>query len=163
MKRVLICFGVLLLAGCIAPKLDAEYIVRPWVQHTEADRSVDSLKTIIGWAIEADTTHWGVVSYEDAIGGKVTNFQSGETRTSEVEGIKYGDGWSLNYHFKKKPVIVIVADTTREFYAYHEAVVYGGTPRTIISIVKQEFLADTTMRQGVWKVFYGAAITDEIQ
>ncbi len=125
------------------------------------DSNAEPLTTTIGYAFYADSTQWSVLSYEDALAGRITAKEGGETRDADVEGraVKYGMrvGLELTQEEGHDKVMVVICDTVQPMYAltqvepgrsnWSEAV-----PQTVVF---SPYRPDETYITGSWEIRNG--------
>ncbi len=131
-------------------------------------QSADTVKMIPyngakAFAIEADTTAWGVASLEDALIGRVTNKESGEQMEATVLSTMKIDSDTLAQMELKidfKDAMILLVDEQSGAYAYTEQEV-----NTFTSEVAAEFNFETwknsaAYKSGRWSV-YPTIVTPE--
>ncbi len=71
-KQFCILFLALLCGSCLKEgQYDERYVLKPWVQ-TLSTAAAEPLEGVVAYAYAADTTLWGIASYEDALAGRIS-------------------------------------------------------------------------------------------
>ena len=113
---------MLLLSSCFKDvEENTTYLLKPLVQYTSGGMN-EPLEGVIGYAFEADTTEWTVLSYEDAVHGIISRKDNpseqiatplAEALPSEIEGM--ADRIELT--LPPRSVMLLMVDTVNRLYA----------------------------------------------
>jgi hypothetical protein len=136
---------------------------------TVPDANSEPLTSTKGWAFYADSKEWDIMSYEDALAGKITAKEGGEVREADVQGIaaKYGMriGLEMTQAAGHDKVLVVICDTARPMYAV--AVVEPGErnwPETMQqTVIFKPYLPNETIPptgSNIWEIRNGATVPE---
>lgn len=146
------------LSSCLKGDTDGKttYVIKPLVQRTSGDRN-EPLADIIAYAFKADTTEWGVASYEDAVAGILThkehpNEQLGTPiATAEpygVEGLENRFVMTLPDY----PVMLLVVDHINRLYAYTNQNLQPNMGSLFVTLIFKPWKEVTAYKEG-WSFY----------
>lgn len=110
---------VVALSGCFKDEdYDTLMIFTPTEQVDDSSDAA-ALDGVLTYAFVADTTDYGVLSYEDALRGVVTDKLTGEELLPISIGEPMGnDAYQLSMAVSEPSVMLVAVDTKNEDYAY---------------------------------------------
>lgn len=122
--RLLTCLAAAILcAGCFEKVAESTaYVLKPLVQYTSGGLT-EPLDGVIAYAFDADTTDWGVASYDDALAGILTAKSDpaqrietplAEAAPCETEGMTE----RLSMSLPAGSLMLLAVDTEHRLYAY---------------------------------------------
>ncbi len=101
---------------------DVNYKLNTYVEMNEGG-TAEPLSGAVGYLFDADTTSWGIASYEDALAGVITNKSTGEQLSSSTKLSAAEDNDSqIGVETSLKDAMVVVVDPINEWYAYTDQV-----------------------------------------
>ena len=119
------------MAGCLKG-YDGKvvYVLKPLISDGSLNEDYD--RYIMAYAFYADTTHWTVASYEDAVAMRITEKTTGDTRTEPaavaepfVESV--GDGhFSVEMELRPRKLMLVAVDEELKVYGYREQTLNEG-------------------------------------
>ncbi len=94
--------------------------VSPRHKYSEAGNA-EPLMTATGYAFYADSKEWDIISYEDALAGKITARSGGAVRSADMTGEKAKYGMRIGFEMTQEEghdkVLVVICDTVQPMYA----------------------------------------------
>lgn len=159
MKRYLFTLltAALLLTGCFKDVAEnTSYVLKPLVQTTSGGLN-EPLEGVIGYAFEADTTLWGVASYEEAVHGiislKADPSQKNSTPISEalpyeVEGMTD----RLEMVLPPRNLMLLVVDPADRLYAYTQVEMKENIGKLFVTLIFKPWKEASSWKEG-WSFY----------
>lgn len=144
-----------LLTGCFKKiGYDTFYVLEPWNQDG-AQRFAPPFGAVRAYAFDADTTHWAVRSYEDAVAGRITSTRTGERMGPLAEGEPYvidgNENW-LAMQLDGPRFFIVAVDLENRLYAYTEQAMGENLPQLYASVVFPLVWKTNRVKNGKWIV-----------
>lgn len=150
----------MLLTACFESVPDQTSVVlKPLVQPTSGGLN-EPLAAVRAYAFEADTTEWGVASWEDALDGVLTSkltgeklstpFASSEAYTPE-EGV-VGMENRLVVNLPPREMMLLVVNEQNRLYAYNNIETAEGMASLYITLIFKPWKEMTAYREG-WSFY----------
>lgn len=133
------------------------YVLKPLVSNGSENEDVDHY--ITAYAYYADTTHWTVASYDDAVAMRITNRESGDVRTepaavSEPFVEAAGNGhYSVEMTLRPRTMMIVAVDTEMKLYGYREQKLPEGLTSIFETVIFYPTRAAKQFKAGVWMMF----------
>jgi len=144
--------AALLGTGCFEKVNDrTEYLLKPLVQYTSGGLA-EPLEEVVAYAFAADTTAWGVASYEDALAGIVTAKENPAERIEtplataapcETEGMTDRIRMSL----PAGSLMLLAVDTQHRLYAYTQQELVENLGTLYVSLVFKPWREGTSYQE----------------
>ncbi len=112
-----------LLVGCFEDETyDTQVVINPYVQ-TYDGAELTELTGVVGYAFAADTAEISILSYDDALIGRVVSRETGEdvpqiAVTEAYSGVGASGDSSIAMQIREPYVTFLLVDTLNEDYAY---------------------------------------------
>ena len=133
------------------------YVLKPLVSNGSENEDVDHY--ITAYAYYADTTHWTVASYDDAVAMRITNRESGDVRTEPaavsepfVEAASNGH-YSVEMTLRPRTMMIVAVDTEMKLYGYREQKLPEGLTSIFETVIFYPTRAAKQFKAGVWMMF----------
>ena len=156
------------MAGCLKGyEGDVVYVLKPYVSDGSADVDID--RYITAYAVYADTTHWTVASYDDALAMRVTEKESGRAFDGGVAAAEpfvepeAGGRYAVEMILSPATVMLVVVDTDLKIYGYREQTLPEGLKSVFESVVFYTSRNARRYKAGQWMMcndFYVAPEPD---
>jgi hypothetical protein len=121
-KILLLMVVATALYGCFKDTYGyTDYRISIYTQPTK-DKDFMRAQDIDSYAYYVDTTHWAILSYEDAVAGRITNKTTGEVKeTPDVWGeLNASDEYQVSLIINRKTSMLVVVDPQMQIYAYRK-------------------------------------------
>lgn len=150
-RLLLLLVAVLGCAGCFEKvSHSTDYVLRPSVQFTSGGLE-EPLAGVVAYAFDADTTLWGVASYDDALAGIVTSKENpaeqlaplAEALPCETEGMTD----RLCMRLPSRPLMVLAVDTEHRLYAYTQQKIVENLPNLYVKVLFKPWRETTAYRE----------------
>lgn len=146
------------LSSCLKGDTDGKttYVLKPLVQTTSGSLN-EPLQDIIAYAFDADTTEWGVASYDDAVAGILTH----KERPSEQLGTPIAtaepyteEGLTDRFvmTLPDRPVMVLVVDHINRLYAYTNQALQPNMASLFVTLIFKPWKEVTAYKEG-WSFY----------
>ena len=163
MKRYWI-FGLLaglLCTGCLKDEEGANrYLIKPLAQYTSGDTG-EAIGDFVAYSFAADTTDWGVASYEDAVQGLLTKKQGASTQattppmifgtselfTSEGEADRY------NLPLPETTTMILAVDRQNKLYGYTKQEFKPGIGSLYVTLIFKPWKESRAFKEGMWSFY----------
>ncbi|MBO5685575.1 MAG: hypothetical protein J6R73_03205 [Alistipes sp.] len=163
MKRYWI-FGLLaglLCTGCLKDEEGANrYLIKPLAQYTSGDTG-EAIGDFVAYSFAADTTDWGVASYEDAVQGLLTKkqgasihattppmiFGTSELFTSEGEADRY------NLPLPETTTMILAVDRQNKLYGYTKQEFKPGIGSLYVTLIFKPWKESRAFKEGMWSFY----------
>ena len=145
------------LSGCLKG-YDGEivYVLKPLVSDGSVNEDVD--RYIIAYAYEADTTHWTVASYDDALAMRITDKNGGDVRTEPaavgepfVETESAGR-YQLEMTMRPRTYMLVVVDPELRQYGYREQTLPEGLKSLFETVIFYTSRNARRYKAGQWQM-----------
>lgn len=155
MRRL--CFLLVAALGCTGcfekVSRTTDYVLRPCVQLTSGGLE-EPLDGVLAWAFDADTTAWGVASYDDALEGILTSKANPAERLApmaealpcETEGM----GDRLCMRLPSRPLTILAVDPEHRLYAYAQQTLVENLGSLYVKLLFKPWRETTAYREQQW-------------
>ncbi len=133
-------------------------------QHKLTDSKAKPLVTTKGYAFYANSEAWDILSYEDALAGKITAKEGGAVREADITGVVTKEGQRIGFEMVQAEghdkVIVVICDTVQPMYAITQ--IEPGSSNLKWAETAQKTVVftpdkpDQTITSGDWEIRNGA-------
>ena len=159
---------MMLLSSCFKDvEENTTYLLKPLVQYTSGGMN-EPLDGVIGYAFEADTTEWTVLSYEDAVQGIISRKDNpseqiatpiAEALPSEIEGM--ADRIELT--LPPRSVMLLMVDTVNRLYAYTDVEMKENIGKLYVTLIFKPWKEATSWKEGwsFYNPFFEPTVTIE--
>ena len=143
----------LLLHGCFKDvKTECNYTLMPYLQAESGGETVIA-DDVIAYAFYADSTHWTVSSYEDALAGIITSKQSSSTTAGfSLSTEERNDDGRLVLTLTSSPAIIVVVDRANRVYAWRMTEVVPNVSDLYVSVTFRPWQAASYYIENEWRM-----------
>ena len=126
MKRILTIIALALAAslmwGCFKDVVDYTFYNIAIYEQTSTDDPFTRATDVETYAFSVDTTEWSVLSYDDAVAGRITNKTTGEVlSTPDVAGTFDAQlPYPVSMRLEQPISMLVVVNPTLRLYAYRK-------------------------------------------
>lgn len=157
---ILTLTAALLLTSCLKDENGANaYLFKPQVQWTSGDVG-EPLTDFVAYAFAADTTTWGVASYDDALAGILTAKEGAKPLTGVpapfsttepylVEGMP--DRFSLA--LPATTTMILAVDKQNRLYGYTEQAMKEGVGALYVTLIFKPWKESKSYKEGAWSFY----------
>ena len=127
------------------------YVLKPLVSNGSENEDVDHY--ITAYAYYADTTHWTVASYDDAVAGRIVRKEGAEELTTPNFTAYYeSDSGLYGMEVTAVPLMAVVVDRVNRIYAYtkFEPDLEGESPTW--PVVFRPWRSEPKYKEGDWQM-----------
>lgn len=170
MKRYLLSAltVMLLVSGCFKDvEENTRYLLKPLVQYTSGGVN-EPLEGVFGYAFEADTTEWTVLSWEEAVHGIISRKDNpseqlavplAEALPSTLEGMENRIELSL----PPRSVMLLMVDPANRLYAYTQVEMKENIGNLYVTLIFKPWKEASSWKEGwsFYNPFFEPTITVE--
>ncbi len=159
MKMKLRIFAIaavsLMLASCFKDVAESTRLVlQPYAQAISGDVSTP-LEGCVAYSFAADTTEWGVESYDEALNGIITRKLRGEKDSAPLSRSEVdagGTGW-ISLEMKRHKQMLLVVDTENRRYAYTQLELPEHMPVLYMKMTFNLWKEGFSFSEGKWSFY----------
>lgn len=163
MKRYWI-FGLLaglLCTGCLKDEEGANrYLIKPLAQYTSGDTG-EAIGDFVAYSFAADTTDWGVASYEDAVQGLLTKKQGASTQATTPPTIfgtselftNEGEPDRYNLPLPETTTMILAVDRQNKLYGYTKQEFKPGIGTLYVTLIFKPWKESRAFKEGMWSFY----------
>lgn len=164
MKHIIWIFGLLtagLLTGCLKDEEgENRYLIKPLAQYTSGDTG-EAVTDFVAYSFAADTTDWGVASYEDALQGILTKKQDASAQatvtptifgTSELFSAE-GDADRYNLPLPETTTMILAVDRQNKIYGYTQQEFKAGVGTLYVTLIFKPWKETKAYKEGMWSFY----------
>ncbi len=154
-KFILYIATAVLLVGCFKEEVYRSDIVLRPMQQPYDGAEYEDLAGVIGYAFDVDTAAVDILSYEDALNGRVTSRTTGElinvySSSSPYMNEMSGFSTAISLPVELNYVMLLAVDTENEDYAYAYYEVGLNLDTTFITLNFRPWYSSGTITTGDW-------------
>lgn len=162
MKQTLTILAACLTAalGCTAcfekVSSSTDYVLKPLVQYSSGGLT-EPLEGVVAYAFDADTTEWGVASYDDALAGIITSKANAaeriDTPLATAEPYEHEELTDRIWmSLPARPLMLLAVDTQHRLYAYTQQTFVENLGSLYVSLIFKPW-RETTAYQEKWSFY----------
>jgi hypothetical protein len=157
-------FGLLtalLFTGCLKDEEGANrYLLKPLAQYTSGDTG-EPIGDFIAYSFAADTTDWGVASYEDAVQGILTKKQGASAQATTVPTIfgtselftSEGDADRFSLLMPETTTMILAVDRQNKLYGYTQQEFKPGIGTLYVTLIFKPWKETKSYKEGMWSFY----------